>query len=96
MKYITTYKNSLFKDGLIIKQYSECKHWHAEGLFSAIEFTEAQISVLLDLEIIKEVEEKEFTKSDIVDFGRFLKDRIKANSYCLSWDDELNEWINQK
>ena len=92
MEYITTDKNLLFKDGLIIRQYSKSQYWHAEGLFSLMEFTDNQISNLLDLEIIKEVVEKEFTKGDMIEFTDYSLSK-KGVSFI---SEDLEEWLKQR
>ena len=69
-KYVT--KGDLFKKGLIIRKYEDSDNYHIEGYFSAIELTEHDIQFCMDNDIIKELEEPEFTKSDLYNLAQFI------------------------
>ncbi len=92
MKYITTKDHPELKEGI------EFDHEQNQGSCVFARggvYFEQDVKHGLSTGHIKEVEEKEFTRSDILDFGKFFTDR-RANNYCLSLDEEFNQWLKQR
>ena len=93
-KYITTDKQSILRKGIEIE--------FASGLYYAItdkgdvSFKPFEVDNMLDDGEIKELQQLEFTKDDMIDFARFAKDRKEMNQNYLTWDSEFNEWLKQR
>lgn len=93
MKYLTTYDHPELKQGIEISQAQDGIYYSQAGF---AQFTEHQIKAMLESGKIKEVQEPEFTKDDMYDFGAWFKDRVKSMTYHLAWEDEFKAWLNQR
>ena len=94
--YVTTKENPIFKEGIKFKSES---HSYISIRFSRNQdVKELEISTLLEKGYIKEVEDKQFTKSDIEDFLSYyfnadfdsaLLNAINHSFYC--WLKQRNQ-----
>jgi len=71
MKYKTTKANPIFKEGVILEDNKGC-HYITIGKIekSIVWFSSNVIKEHLQNGHIKEIEEPEFTKSDMIEFGK--------------------------
>ena len=72
-KYITTKENPTFKEGIEFEMKNE---FSAKILILGagvnLHLGEISINKLLNLKYIKEAQEKEFTKDDVMEFGEYM------------------------
>ena len=90
MKYLTTKENPVFKEGLKIK-FTGNKFYIEIELSSHYWMSENQIHSHLQRGYIKEIEGKEFTKSDMIAFQ--LWNNIMTKNGVTN---DLKIWLNQK
>lgn len=100
-KYITTDKHPELKEGLIFGKWLKTSmgvHFYSDedNRESTLHSVET-VPELISLGYIKEVEEKEFTKSDMLSFAEYfgaVRDsqlNIEENVIC-----EFNEWLKDR
>ena len=91
-KYITTDKHPELKEGVIIFKglYS-----YRTNFFLELR-NEFDVDTWLEKGYIKELQEKEFTKDDMIEFAKFAKVRKEMSQLHLTWDSEFNEWLKQR
>lgn len=85
MKFETTDTHPELKEGLTMRYTSYDDRWSVEpsNLYSC---TDIQKDGLLEDGYIKEVQEKEFTKDDMMDFGcAFLGQVLPVSEYFEHW-----------
>ena len=92
MKYITTDKHPELKEGITIHETSEGDYISFLGF---AKFSKVQNDHQLGVGHIKEVEEKEFTKSDVIDFGLNLP-LLYGNSIEEDINGFYNDWLKQR
>ena len=89
--YVTTKENPIFKEGIKFKSES---HSYISIRFSRNQdVKELEISTLLEKGYIKEVEDKQFTKSDMIYFARYYVNQAEVN---LSGIEIVDRWIKQR
>ena len=93
MKYITTSKHPELKEGLIFEYWSDSAQWVC-GPSKFYKVMVNQLEALLEKGYIKEVEEPEFTKTDIEDAIDFATERTFGASTTLK--DIVKLWIKNK
>jgi len=90
MKYITTDKHPELKEGLIL----ECEDNQPDCIFHDNgTYIESSIITGICYGYIEEVEEKEFTKSDMIDFAIWYDNDMMSK---MSEHHILNEWLEQR
>ena len=88
-KYIVTEKHGILKNDVIIF-YTNNKYVTS---FWAHEFASYEITDWIIMGWIEEIKEPEFTKHDMISFGRF----IEKNGYMhFNWNDLLDKWIEEQ
>lgn len=90
MKYITTDKHPELKEGITLHETSQGDYLSFLGF---AKFSKVQIDHQLGVSHIKEVEEKEFTKSDCADLLKHYwighgYDVEKCNSFIDEWQKQ--------
>jgi hypothetical protein len=89
-KYITTSKHPELKEGVLID---------FNGFFDIDGWTiynkDLKIESWLEKGYIKRLEEKEFTKSDMIDFVDWFDDNHGESKY-ISWPDCFDLWLKSK
>jgi len=91
-KYVTTEKNPTFKSGIEVKSTGAKYYITIDVINSATWFNNDSIKILLEKGYIKEVEPKEFTKSDMIVFAKYYK----GNYPMLGNLNILDNWIKRK
>jgi len=84
-KYITTSKNPIFKEGIKFESESHS--------YITIFQEDIEISHLLKHGYIKEVQDPEFTKDDMVSFARWYSNH---GTFEESGIEILNIWLKQR
>ena len=95
MKYITTDKSRELRAGIILKQSShDGKYYSPDGFTS---YSGHQKNVLLELEEIKELQEPEFTKDDMIDFAKHIdENEFDFPEVNESYMKILINWLKQR
>ena len=90
-KYKTTKENPIFKEGIIIRKDTSLPLKIAEycNPSEIINVGQSVFNKWLEKGYIKEVEEKEFTKSDIIEF-------FESASYHEKVIADFNDWLKQR
>ena len=93
MKYITTSKNPIFKEGI---NFESEGHSFISIRFNSGDTKDFEISHLLKHGYIKEVQEPEFTKDDMIEFVKYLYDYYDQSSGMEYLNGQFNNWLNQR
>ena len=90
MKYITTDKHPELKEGIIMHFESNGESWYSETRLYSYKLN--QFEYAKEQGYIKEVEEKEFTKSEMIEF---LID-VYCDISIETGNELLNNWLTQR
>ena len=90
MKYITTNKHPELKEGIEFDYWDNDSTWRAKPS-NFYTCTDEQFQHLIEKGYVKEVEGKEFTKSDMIAFQ--LWNNIMTKNGVIN---DLKIWLNQK
>jgi len=89
-KYVTTETNLVFKKGIKLKYNGVNYYIELAGIKNLTWFNDQSINILLKNGYIKEVEPKEFTESDMIEFGEYTQDTTRYACDCMVG------WLNQR
>ena len=92
MKYITTDKHPDLKEGVIFRRSLSRNDMYVSDVLEMTYFPSFDFDILLEKGYIKEVEEKEFTKSDMIGFHFFATEYNKIGET----KEGLEDYIKQK
>ena len=92
MKYITIDKHPDIKEGTIFRKSEGRTQMYVSETSCITYITESDLDESIEKGYIKEVEEKEFTKSDMIEFYIHV---VRPSSLAIS-KDVFNEWKKQR
>ena len=89
MKYITTDKHPELKEGIMLEYSTHGQQYYTgSNMYHA---THHQVKALLEKGYIKEVEEKEFTKSDMISLAGYISNNCNSDDHELLFYNWLKE-----
>ena len=96
-KYETTKENPIFKEGLFVNDMGKEKviNVNFNHLIEQVEINGYHLEIWLEKGYIKEVQKKEFTKSDMIDLLKYVSSDFSVFS-LTTFEDDVENYLKQR